>query len=103
MCSQAQFVAFIGRLLGALDAHPLLSAGLILPILALTIFDNLWISGVLHQPGTVRAGALAGLAVVAALGFAYGGAAIPTVPFALVLGFLAIMAVTALLRPDVRG
>jgi hypothetical protein len=95
-------VAFIGALLGFIDGHPALSAWLVLPIVAVLVFENLWITGRLRrQQGTARAGAAVSLGVAAILAWQLGTLASNGFAVAVfaVLAFLAIMAVTALARP----
>lgn len=97
-------VGFLGRLLGALEFHPLISAGLVLPILAVLVFENLWITGILHRIVVVRSAAIASLAVIAVLlsRIAAGGAGGLT-PAESALGvfvaFLGVMALSAIGRP----
>ncbi len=95
-------VAFFGATLGFIEGHPALSAWLVLPIVAVLVFENLWIIGRLRQQrATARVGAAVCLGIAAILAWQLGTVASNGFAVAVfaVLAFLALMAVTAMARP----
>lgn len=98
-------VAFLGSLLGFIQGHPALTAWLVLPLIAMLVFENLWLVGAIRRPALARAAASASLVVSVVLAWQLltrsgNGFAIAVT---VVLAFLAVMAVTAFARPVVDG
>lgn len=92
-------VAFIGSSLGAIEGDALLAAWLVLPVVAIVVFENIWINGLINRRIHARLGGAAGVAVTALLAFQLpreGGFATAVT---VLIAFLALLSVAALIRP----
>lgn len=98
-------VAFAGAALGAIEGHPALAVWLVLPVVAVLVFENLWITGVVKERRVARLGGVGSLAVVGVVAWQLSTVAGNgfTLAVFLVLGFLALMAVTAASFSSVEG
>lgn len=92
-------IAFIGTALGAIEGHPLLSAWLVLPLLAILVFENFWITGQIQSVGFTRLGAAVSLLVAAGLTIRLVGGNGFAMAVTILMAFLAIIALAALGRP----
>ena len=97
-------LALTGSLLGWIQGHPALAVWLIVPLLAVLIFENLWLTGRIRRASYSRLGAVTSvvvLGVAATQLAAVGGNGLLIALFAL-LGFAGLMAIAVFFRPVIE-
>ena len=91
--------AFVGSILGAIEGDPLLSGWLVLPVIAIVVFENFWINGLIPRRSYARLSGASGalVSVILALQIPQGGSF--ATALTILLGFLTLFAVAAVVRP----
>jgi len=97
-------LALLGSVLGWIQGHPALAVSPILPLLAVLIFENLWLTGRIRRASYSRLGAVAsllliGIAATQLAGIGGNGLLIAVLA---VLGFAGLMAVAVFVRPVIE-